>query len=187
MLSDSTVDYTKIIISLFHFKLRSLAALPSPACLMAFFRAPKVAKSLLPRPSPEAHWYHSDSISLRWLEGACISSVGLLWMLSSSPWRNPREVPISLHLAACSFSWSSSFLWWSLSLRRVESPDKELAAVFTASEIHEESNNQSQSPKCTYVLNKLNIIMNANLMTCNSLGQNHSSHIHTQSLIRLAW
>ena len=83
-----------------HQIVRSLAVNPSPALLTASLRSSRVAKLVLPRSSPGAHWSHWASIASRKLLGAPFNRRGLAWILSSSLGRNPRPEPISCHFEA---------------------------------------------------------------------------------------
>ena len=98
--------WSTYILVTFSFKSHALA--PSPASLRASVRSSSVAKLVLPRLSPGAHWSHSSSIATSQLRGALWDRFGLASILASSPVRKPRCMPISLHLAAWIFSWRNS-------------------------------------------------------------------------------
>jgi hypothetical protein len=93
--------------------LRPRAAAPSPAWLRAYLRDSRVAKLVLLRLSPGAHWNHFVNMLLRQITGE-FTDCGLAWMLSSSPERKPRYVPINVHWDAWIEScWSRQGRWWS--------------------------------------------------------------------------
>ena len=76
---------------------RSWAAAASPALPRAVLRSSRVAELVLC-----SHW---ASMALSQLTGAPCMRFGLASMFDSSPGRNPRWVPISLHLVAYCESW----------------------------------------------------------------------------------
>ena len=91
-------------------RVKLCALAPSPVSLRALFRSSSVtvAKLVLPRLSPGAHWSHSSNITTNQLRGALCDRFGLASIVASSPVRNPKCIPISLHFAAWSFSWHNS-------------------------------------------------------------------------------
>ena len=82
----------------------SLAVAASPAAMRAPLRHSRVAKLVLPRLSPGAHWSHSASIALSQLFGAVDERFGFDSMFNICPGEKPKYSPISLHLDACSVS-----------------------------------------------------------------------------------